>query len=67
MGMVMQVDGFIQKYADVIFKPTGSDEFGVFMNIEGSMIHVRQDDVSLTEGMAIKEIWPLVDKLELHD
>lgn len=61
----MDANGFMEKYADVLFEPTGGDALGVFMTIDGSTIYVRNDDLVLTEGLVIREIWPLVNKVEL--
>jgi hypothetical protein len=61
----MDTTGFIEKYADVLFKPTGGDALWAFMTIDDSTIYVRSDDIAITEGLAIREMWPLVSKIEL--
>lgn len=60
----MDAFGLLEKHAETQFQPVGKDETGAYMIIEDYVIHVRSADVLITEGQALKDIWPFVDKVQ---
>ena len=62
--MKMDANGLLEKHADTQFQPCGKDEYGSYMILEDCLVHVRNDDVPLAKGVALSEIWPLVNKIK---
>ena len=62
----MDTQGLLKKHADTVFQPQGKDETGAFMIVDDVLIHVRNADLLISQGQALKEIWPLVDKISAN-
>ena len=60
----MDAEGLMAQFANTLFKPNGKDDTGAYMVIGEYLVHVRTDDLLITQGMALKDIWPLVDKVQ---
>ncbi len=62
--MKMDANGLLKKHSETQFEPCGKDDYGAYMIIEDYVIHVRSDDLPITQGQALSEIWPLVNKFQ---
>lgn len=60
----MDINGLILQHGHERFKVDTLDELGGVMHLDGYKIHIRQDDVSLANGMLISECHPLINNLQ---
>ncbi len=58
------MNGLLEKYSETEFQPCGKDETGSYMVIEDCVVHVRAYDVPIVKGQALKDIWPLINKVQ---
>lgn len=60
----MDNNGLLKRFASTPFTPCGQDEYGVYMIIEDLIVHVRKDDLHITEHQKLIDIWPMVFKVQ---
>jgi hypothetical protein len=60
----MDINALILQHGHERFKADTHDELGGVMYVDGYKIHVRQDDVSLADGMLLSECHPLINHLQ---
>ena len=60
----MDTEGLMAQHANTEFRPNGKDETGAYMIMGDYIVHVRSDDILITQGQALKDIWPLVDRVQ---
>ena len=60
----MDTEGLMAEYANTQFQPSGKDDTGAYMIMGDYIVHVRNDDLLITQGQPLKDIWPLVDRVQ---
>jgi hypothetical protein len=60
----MDINALILLHGNKRFKVDTQDDLGVFMHVDGYKLHVRQNDVSLVQGLSISEFYPLIDSFQ---
>ncbi|PKG92903.1 hypothetical protein [Paraglaciecola sp. MB-3u-78] len=60
----MEINGLILLHGNKTFKVDTQDKLVVFMHVDGYKRHVRQNNVSLVQGLSISEFHILVDSFQ---
>jgi hypothetical protein len=60
----MEINGLILLHGNKTFKVDTQEKLGGFMHVDGYKLHVRQNDVSLVQGLSISEFHPLIDSFQ---
>lgn len=60
----MDINSLVLQHGHQRFKVDSQGEMGGVMLVDGYEIHIRQDDVSLADGMLISECHPLINNLQ---
>jgi hypothetical protein len=63
MDKIMDMNALIRQHGDKQFKVDGKDEFGAYMVLDEYTVHLRYDDLLLTEGLTFNQIHPLITKV----
>jgi hypothetical protein len=60
----MDINSLLLQHGNKTFQVDAEDDLGVFMFVDGYKIHIRQNDVSLAQGLPICEFHPLIDSVK---